>query len=136
MIYCQKTKETANTYREYLKTNHWKIFRVKVLHEKAKCEICFDTNRLELHHKNYYCLGMETKNDVLCLCRPCHKLLHEFIGIIDNTIAEKTKQFITLMKGAATGRVKFVPKYVAGNARKPTFPKKKKKKARDTAPPA
>lgn len=52
---------------------------------RARCEDCGKRNRLELHHKRYFVdslfgpvsvFGRETEDDLVALCRDCHKARH------------------------------------------------------------
>lgn len=64
-------------YEEYLESNHWKFFKSEYYksHEK-KCAICGSREDVQLHHNNYENRGRETFNDVVCLCKECHKKHH------------------------------------------------------------
>lgn len=64
-------------YREYLKSNHWKEVREAAL-ERAdyKCQLCSNKEYLNVHHNNYKNLGHEDPNDLVVLCRNCHRKFH------------------------------------------------------------
>ena len=74
-------------YRDvYLKTHHFRQFKLRILKIRNRCERCNLRNGwhkqlwytvLDVHHKNYLCLWHETDNDVLVLCRHCHDVEHE-----------------------------------------------------------
>lgn len=65
-------------YRQYLKTNHWKKTRARrVKLSKYKCDLCgHKAKRLEVHHKTYERRGCERMGDLLTLCVPCHRKIH------------------------------------------------------------
>lgn len=68
------------TYRQYLKSNHWKDVR-KRFYKKHRGKIkCFNCGRskviLHLHHKTYARLGKEKLTDLVLLCKSCHRQEH------------------------------------------------------------
>lgn len=73
-----------STYRrDYLKSEHWKSFRLFTLTHRPHCENCglsrdlcrlFYLCDLDIHHLNYKCLGKESQSDVRVLCRGCHEI--------------------------------------------------------------
>lgn len=66
-------------YQEYLKTKYWKKVR-KVMHKTIgrKCELCGSDMFIDVHHFNYNNVGKETLNDLTCLCRSCHGIIHAY----------------------------------------------------------
>jgi len=76
-------------YKDYLKSQSWK--RVKVHHYKKEknkhCFICGSTTNPHLHHLVYKdkfglsFVGRENSSILRTLCRQCHKLYHQHIGI-------------------------------------------------------
>ena len=64
-------------YSDYLKSPHWVAFRQRIYSTRNRCQAC-GTNKakLNIHHKNYKCLGKETDDDVLVLCEACHTRFH------------------------------------------------------------
>ena len=68
---------TKATYKEYLKTDHWKAMKLKALKRAGnKCQVCASTIRLDVHHNDYGRLGGELMTDMVVLCRSCHDLFH------------------------------------------------------------
>lgn len=66
-----------NYYETYLKSMRWHLLRVKVLtRDEYKCASCKSTDTLQLHHRHYQTLGEESLDDVITLCKTCHKLFH------------------------------------------------------------
>jgi len=87
--------------RNYYQTPHWKQFREKILLERNfKCETCGvrhpkATRKLEVHHKHYESVGKENPEDVLCLCRRCHRLIHKLAKIQGKGILiEKLRELV------------------------------------------
>ena len=61
-------------YRAYLASGYWREKRKEFLEEvNYECEECGETEGLQVHHLNYDCIGEEEKEDVLVLCKECHK---------------------------------------------------------------
>ncbi len=67
------------TYAEYLQTPHWLRIREAMLWLAGyRCQICKSQKALEVHHASgYSCLGNETPDDLVVLCRRCHQLYSE-----------------------------------------------------------
>lgn len=76
--YCRDTQETCVGYDNYLKTQHWKQFREKIIKERKFCEICKNVEYImNVHHISYKNIGKEKKSDVALLCNDCHKYIHK-----------------------------------------------------------
>lgn len=74
-------------YADYLKTYHWWQIREDALERaKRRCQACSNADGLEVHHNSYERRGQEEANDVIVLCRECHRRIHEGRG----TIGEST----------------------------------------------
>lgn len=69
------------TYKDQLKDPRWKAFREFILKVRGcECEVCESKNYLQVHHTQYHkdAKAWEyTCNDVMVLCRECHKKIHE-----------------------------------------------------------
>ena len=64
-------------YNDYLQSRHWKEFREKaIINASCVCQVCGKQEGLNVHHKNYECMGQETFADVVVLCRSCHGKVH------------------------------------------------------------
>lgn len=66
-------------YAEYLKTYEWRQRREYALKRAGYCcNVCNkpDTT-LDVHHRTYERRGHESYNDLIVLCRECHKTFHE-----------------------------------------------------------
>jgi hypothetical protein len=56
------------------KTEHYRALRAAALSAVGhRCERCGAEGQLELHHKHYMTLGVESLGDVEILCRTCHQ---------------------------------------------------------------
>lgn len=68
----------VSTYREYLRTPHWKRVRTAYWASglEVECAVCGTGQEVELHHKSYRNLGRETPADLVPLCRTHHGALH------------------------------------------------------------
>lgn len=84
-------------YREYLKTDYWRVVRKALFLERnmvgrknrpdicIRCEQCGKSRHwnpgtlFDVHHLTYEHRGDEFKflNDLMVLCRQCHRLAHE-----------------------------------------------------------
>ena len=75
---CQRAgARTQLTYGEYIKSDAWKVRRLRALAlAKNHCQVCRAESRLDVHHNTYERLGHEGDDDLIVLCRDCHKLFH------------------------------------------------------------
>jgi len=68
------------TYQEYLSSAHWQDVRKRYYASKLNGGGCWACGRkdkpLNLHHKTYKRIGNERLNDLILLCRDCHKETH------------------------------------------------------------
>ena len=73
---CRKRHRFSN-YGKYLRTQHWKIRRLRAL-KKAdnKCNRCDSSIFLQVHHLSYDRLFAEEDRDLEVLCRSCHEKEH------------------------------------------------------------
>lgn len=63
-------------YSEYLQTEHWHQVRLRAIKRYLNQCLCGQDAR-EAHHVSYERRGFERPEDVVALCRACHKLWHE-----------------------------------------------------------
>ncbi len=65
-------------YKEYLKSEHWLGMRDRILWERDyECQACGSGKNLNVHHLTYAHLGSEYDDELVVLCKPCHKAHHE-----------------------------------------------------------
>ncbi len=71
-------------FSEYRLTPEWRSRRNRVLLRAAnKCELCFGSGRLDVHHRSYERYGEEMLSDLIALCRACHQRHH---GIVPEAV--------------------------------------------------
>lgn len=64
-------------FEEYRKTPEWRTRRNRVLLRAGnKCELCYESGLLDVHHRTYDRYGDELLNDLIALCRSCHQRFH------------------------------------------------------------
>jgi hypothetical protein len=79
----QAQRETLEgmPYDAYLKTEAWQIRRSQALKDaKNRCQLCYSTKLLNVHHKTYERRGHELPEDLIVLCNDCHAKHHDKIG--------------------------------------------------------
>ena len=65
-------------YGEYLKTAHWQRVRTLALEQAGHvCDLCGESDRLEVHHRTYERVGFERQSDLIVLCHDCHRDHHK-----------------------------------------------------------
>lgn len=77
----KEIQQSKMFYGKYIHSKQWKVLKECVLEERGNfCECCDkETDRLDLHHITYDHVGYESREEVLLLCRDCHKDIHETI---------------------------------------------------------
>ena len=84
------------------------VFIEKSIEDKNyKCEQCESSYELDLHHKNYDCLGKETFSDVKVLCIDCHSKELGGTGLENN---EAIKRIITAILSYSSIKLIFFKK--------------------------
>lgn len=80
------------TYRETLASPRWQQLKWRrIMRAGFACERCGLRYRglrvtgamrwFELHHRHYETVGHETIDDVLILCRLCHRIVHDRLDL-------------------------------------------------------
>lgn len=65
-------------YAEYLKTEHWKVYRNEALERAGnRCQLCNSAGLLHVHHNTYERRGQELPRDLIALCANCHAKFHD-----------------------------------------------------------
>lgn len=66
-------------YRDYLQTAHWELTRSLALERAGhRCQLCNGLKGgLNVHHRTYERLGAELPEDLIVLCRDCHRIFHK-----------------------------------------------------------
>ena len=66
----------TGSYKDYLKTDHWKKTRMRILKKKNfRCSVCSKPAN-NVHHHSYKNLGYERDYELSALCVRCHELIH------------------------------------------------------------
>lgn len=68
------------TYEEYINSTQWKhkrLVRLKI--DKFQCRTCRNDKDLEVHHVTYDNLFNEPMEDLITLCKQCHKAITNVI---------------------------------------------------------
>lgn len=82
-----------NTYSEYINGEVWRLRRRAYLRDHPACAMCGIPDRihvtvhgrhLDVHHLSYARLGEELDEDLMALCRSCHKK-RESVGTVPVT---------------------------------------------------
>lgn len=71
------------SYRRYLNSQVWQRSKArfrKTLRHTGHCAECGATERLDVHHLTYARIGKEKPEDLIELCRACHKAAHQALN--------------------------------------------------------
>lgn len=75
---CKDADGVVVNYNFYLKTEHWELTRNRKLEESGRrCNRCFQTKDLQVHHKHYRSLFAEADEDLEVVCEQCHVEIHK-----------------------------------------------------------
>lgn len=83
---CHSIKKTYTTnelismpYDEYLKTEHWITIRNRELEKSGhRCRLCNSPVEVVVHHRSYHSRGTKDEHeDLVTLCRKCHRKFHD-----------------------------------------------------------
>lgn len=79
-IVCPDTGEVCRSYKSYLTSKHWRLFKKRFRESSfytGICFICGNTVKLHHHHTTYVRLGKELLSDIVLLCgSKCHRNVH------------------------------------------------------------
>lgn len=64
------------SYKEYLNHPLWKEKSKFILSLNPSCQKCRINKSTQVHHLNYNSVGNENREDVISLCKDCHKKIH------------------------------------------------------------
>lgn len=71
---------TKGEYSQYLRSEHWKEFKIRCRRAGMNfCKVCGIGDEIHLHHQTYERIGAELLEDVVPLCKDCHKQLHRWL---------------------------------------------------------
>jgi 5-methylcytosine-specific restriction endonuclease McrA len=64
-------------YQRYLQSDVWQTLRAQAIRRAhGHCLLCPRRSHLEVHHRTYVALGHERVEDLVVLCRECHRRHH------------------------------------------------------------
>ena len=76
----RKTTEWID-YKTYMLSPKWIATRNLVrTREGNTCQQCKSKHKIEVHHITYKNFGEEELKDLVCVCKPCHDLIHKYHG--------------------------------------------------------
>lgn len=89
-------------YANYLKTFHWMKMKNRLYSKYNKCFFCGSKDGLNIHHRRYKnkkgksILFREREQDLLVICRECHKKIHDKYGtkVLSDKFLKVTAQFV------------------------------------------
>ncbi len=65
-------------YTKHINSDRWARRRLRAIDEVGGvCQVCGSTDRIQVHHLSYDNLGNEKPEDLLVVCRECHRKVHE-----------------------------------------------------------
>ncbi|MFA5636906.1 MAG: HNH endonuclease [Anaerovoracaceae bacterium] len=68
---------TPSEYKAYLQSDEWKRIRTRIRRRaRGRCERCGVNVRDDIHHTTYERVGDERLEDLVAVCRHCHRYLH------------------------------------------------------------
>lgn len=78
-------------YQDYISSDEWKEKKTAQIVEYglccSKCGKELSRRDLDLHHKSYDKeFGSETEEDLMLVCKDCHKELHQDVSCFDNQL--------------------------------------------------
>ena len=77
VVRCEYYEIDRTKYYDYLESERWRDKRKYKLREvDYQCERCGSAKNLEVHHVNYEHAGEEPMEDLVVLCRDCHREIH------------------------------------------------------------
>lgn len=73
----RELRERREIYEAYLETPQWRRLRLLVIaRDGGHCAICKCSDLLHVHHLHYRTFGNETGEELVTLCKPCHRDEH------------------------------------------------------------
>ena len=75
----KKNKRTSfqKKYHKYLVSSAWKVKREKIISERGYCSKCGKEKNLHVHHLTYKNIFKEKNEDLIVLCKSCHRKEHK-----------------------------------------------------------
>ena len=67
----------SQSYFDYIHSPQWQARSAECIRKAGyKCQQCGNIGKLEVHHKVYKNLGNEKDDDLIAVCKQCHKEIH------------------------------------------------------------
>lgn len=83
-------------YERYITSDAWTRRKVEYFWIREKvCWACGSKDSIHLHHHTYDRLGNELNEDLVPLCKTCHRLVHEHHRIHGGSLTEATRAIVT-----------------------------------------
>jgi 5-methylcytosine-specific restriction endonuclease McrA len=66
-------------YHRYLRSSkEWATIKIELYASRGKkCEVCYSTYKLQVHHRTYKNIYNEEPSELVILCDVCHKKAHK-----------------------------------------------------------
>jgi len=96
------------SYKDYINSPAWSAKReLAFKHHGRECKRCASTHFLHVHHKTYKNFKNENiENDLIPLCKPCHKKLHKYVQRNGLDLFHGSNDFIANVSNKAARRKK------------------------------
>ena len=70
-------KKRLTKYQKYLLSDEWAKLKIDLYAHRGRwCQKCGSSTRLQIHHLHYRNIYKEEPEDLLILCRACHRAEH------------------------------------------------------------
>lgn len=88
------------SYTAYLRSDVWRMRRVAYFaHHRRACWVCGGLKKIHLHHTNYSRIGgYERDSDLVPLCAPHHRGVHNFMKRRKIPVASAHTAYATWLK--------------------------------------
>jgi len=81
-------------YSTYLQSEAWKKKRNEIMQRDNKqCRFCGQREALQVHHLTYKNLGNENEQELITLCKSCHKMLHDVMSIHEPKAKDALREY-------------------------------------------
>lgn len=81
-------------YQQYIASPQWSAFKASYFATHARaCAVC-GARQVQLHHMTYARLGYEHPSDVVPLCEPHHRAVHDYAKATGSDLESATYAFI------------------------------------------
>jgi hypothetical protein len=123
-----RRRKTAKrlAYTEYMNSDAWRSKRNLLLTLCPRCCACQSSKELQCHHLTYERFGAERLDDLMVLCKKCHKKSHVLWRTIPKNIPIEvirisTLEFLKINKFVSREEVKAIRLLIIKNAMSSQF---------------